>query len=306
LAAKAVRLHPGNPEVERLYLRVLVLNHDATVARPLGRKLLAARPHDFEFLYLNGILEREAGEYIAARQHLEEAIKLNPAHPNCRYNLGVVLAQLKDSAGARDQLEKSLALGATEPQVRFVLASVLRNLGATEPAQEQLKLYQQELQAATNSTLAAGKSRQAEEALTAGDAAKAVALYREAVEAKPDDALLDFKLALALDRTGDTAAEQAALDEAIRIDPTFALAQNQAGYMASNSGDFSSAEAHFRLAVQSAPGYAEAWLNLAAALGMESRFPEALDAVATSLKLDRNNPRALELQRGLANAQKQH
>jgi tetratricopeptide (TPR) repeat protein len=307
LAEKSVRLHPDSVEAQGLYLHVLVLNHNLDIARPLAKKLLAAHSHEFEVLYLNGILEREEGQYGTARQHLEEAIALNPTHFNARYNLGIVLAELNDPAGAKEQLEKALALGAgtSEPQLRYRLASVLRTLGENDRAEEQSKLTQEELQATTDKTLAYGRSIEAEAALKSGDPQKAVALYREAVEATPNDALLNFKLALALDRTGDTAAEQAALQQAIKVDPAFALAQNQIGYLASRDGDYTSAEEHFRVAARAAPGFTEAWVNLAAALGMESRFPEALDAVANAIKLNPKNDQALQLRKNLTDAQRQ-
>jgi tetratricopeptide (TPR) repeat protein len=118
--------------------------------------------------------------------------------------------------------------------------------------------------------------------------------------------LLNFKLAMALDGAGDSVAEQAALQQAIRIDPSFALAHNQIGYLASRDGDLATAEEHFRLAVRAAPGYADAWLSLAATLGMESKFPEALDAVGNAIKLDRSNDQALQLRQALKHAQTQH
>jgi tetratricopeptide (TPR) repeat protein len=303
ITEKAARLRPRDLAAQRLYLRVLVLNSDLVKARPLGRRLLAQAPHDFDFLYLNGILEHEAGQNTIAYNHLEQAIVLNPNHYNARYNLGLVLAELNRPAEAREQFEKAIALGAKEPEVRFKLAAVLRTLGETQLAQEQLKLYQQELQEAANRSLAAGKAVQAAKEMSGGDPQKAVTLYREAIQATPQDALLNFKLALALDRTGDTAAEQAALEDALKIDPTLALAQNQMGYLASKSGDFPTAEQHFRLAVKSAPGYGEAWINLAATLGMESRFPEAIQAVETAIKLDPQNAQALQLRQSLNSAQ---
>ena len=91
------------------------------------------------------MLERKAGDYQAARKHLEEAVALDPNDYDPRVNLGVVLAELNDPAGAKVQLEKALALGNDEPQVHFELAKVLRTLGETEAAQQQLALFQQKL-----------------------------------------------------------------------------------------------------------------------------------------------------------------
>ena len=51
---------------------VPVLNGEDDLAAPLGRKLLALAPHDADFLYLNGVIERTAGDYATARKHLQE------------------------------------------------------------------------------------------------------------------------------------------------------------------------------------------------------------------------------------------
>jgi tetratricopeptide (TPR) repeat protein len=305
LAAKRVQLHPRDLKAQELYLHVLVLNDDVKTAQPLGRKLLAIAPHEFGVLYLNGVIERESGLYPVARKHLEEAITLDPNHYNSRYNLGVVLAELGDPKGAREQLEKALALGATEPQIRFKLATVLRTLGETQLAQEQLKLYQQEEKAKADRTLAASKSAQAAKEFESGDPAKAAALYREALAAYPKDASLAYKLAMALDRTGNIDEERTVLEQAVQIDPDFALAQNQLGYLASRGGDTASAEEHFRQAVRASPGYTQAWVSLAATLGMESRFPEAQEAVSSALRLDPDNAEAKQLRKDLAAAQAQ-
>ena len=303
LAAKSARAHPGNFEAQKLYLRVLVLNGDFVPARPLARKLLAAHPHDFDCLYLSGILENQGGEFAAARTHLEAAIDLDPNYYNAHYNLGLVLAELKDFPAAKEHLEKAIALGATEPQVHFKLSTVLRALGDNEGAQKELVLYQQLNQAKINRTLAASKSAEAAKEQAAGNLQKAAALYREASDATPDDLALAFKLALALDSTADTASERTVLERVIKVDPAFALAQNQLGYLDTKIGDSAAAEEHFRMAVQAAPGYTQAWISLAATLGMENRFPEAQEAVASALKLEPNNSAALQLRRDLSAAQ---
>jgi tetratricopeptide (TPR) repeat protein len=306
LAAKTAHLHPGNLDAERNYFRLMVVNDDYATAAPLGRKLLIKAPHDFDVLYLNGIMERASGQFPAARTHLEEAVALDPKHYNARYNLGVVLAELKDPRGAKLHLEKAIELGASEPQIRFKLASVLRTLGETQEAQEQLKLYQKELQDQNDRTVAASKAAQGDKEFATGDPQKAVAFYRAAVAATPNNSLFVFKLALALDHTGAVEEESSLLEQAIQVNPGFALAQNQLGYLASRSGDSASAEEHFRQAVQSAPGYVQAWVSLAATLGMESRFPEAQKALTSALELDPKNAQALQLRKDLDAAQTPH
>ena len=96
------------------------------------------------------------------------------------------------------------------------------------------------------------------------------------------------------------------MEKALELDPDMAIAHNQVGYLLSRGGDLVSAEEHFRQAVRSAPTFTDAWINLAATLGMESKFQEAQDAVNTALKLDPKNVQALHLRDDLITGQTQH
>jgi len=299
----AMKQHPADLSVQLLYLRLLVIQDEAVKAHQLGSKLLKMTPHNWEVLYLNGVLEQRAGEYAAARDHLEQTVALNPDHYESRRNLGSVLAKHKDNQGAREQLEKAIALGSHDPQVRFELAGVLRALGENEQAQEQFKLYQQEAQAKSDLTQAAAKAAFADQKLAAGDVQQAVDLYREALAAAPKEATLAYKLAMALDKAGDPVNERIALEQAIQIDPNMAEAHNQLGYLASRAGETASAEEHFRLAVRASPGFAKAWVNLAATLYLESKLPEAKEAVQRALQVEPDNPQAQKLNSALDSAQ---
>jgi tetratricopeptide (TPR) repeat protein len=302
LGVKLVQQFPRDLDAQILYLHVLVLNDDEDIARPLAHKLLSTAPHNFGVLYLNGVLENRSGNYAGGRTLLEEAVVLNPNHYNSRYNLGIALANLSDPQGARDQFEKALALGASEPGIRVEYAKVLRTLGETAMAAEQLKLYQQEQKAKADRTLAASKMAQADKELADGDPKKAAGLYRDAIAVLPDNALLNYKLSVALDQVGDTAAEREALQKAVQIDPDMAIAHSQLGHLAFSGGDFATAEAQLREAVRAAPGYTDAWISLAATLATESRYPEAEQAVQRALEIDPHNANALELRKELANA----
>lgn len=302
LAKKLVQQSPHDLKAQTLYLHVLVLNDDVDVARPLAKKLRVSSPHDFMVLYLNGVLENRLGNYSGARTFLEQAVALDPNHYDSRYNLGMALANLGDAHGAREQFEKALELGAPEPGVRFEYVKVLRTLGESKLAEEQLKLYQQEQKAQADRTLAASKMGQADGELAGGDPKKAAELYRDAIAAMPDFALLQYKLSVALDKTGDTAGEREALERAVQLDPSMAIAHRQLGYLAFNDGDFGTAESHFRAAVQAAPAFTDAWVSLAATLATESRHMEADQAVRRALEIDPKNANALELQKELAKA----
>jgi tetratricopeptide (TPR) repeat protein len=299
VAEQLARRNPRDVESQRVYLQVLVLNAENRIAEPLARKLLAQAPHDADFLYLNGVLERTAGDFAAARRHLEDAAKLDPNRYSTRFNLGCTLEQLQDNAGAREQLQKAIDLDPTEPESRFELAKVLRKLGETDAAQQQLVVYQKQLKDKSDRALAAQKSTQAAEAARTGDKQRAAALYREAIAVVPDNAGLSYRLAQVLNDLNDTKGERTALEQAIKTDPNFALAQYQLGYLDSRDGDTAGAEQQYRLALQASPGYVQAWLALAATLAAESRIPDALQAVDSALKIAPDNSAALELRKNL-------
>ena len=306
VAEQLASRNPHDLEAQRVYLSVLVFNAKYQTARPLAQRLLAQAPHDADFLYLNGVLERTAGDFASARKHLEEAAKLSSNQYSIRYNLGYTLEQLQDYAGAKEQLEQAVQLDPTEPESHFELARVLRKLGETDAANQQLVLYQKQVKDKSDHTIAAQKSTQAAEAARDGDWQRAAALYREAIAVLPDNAGLHYQLALVLDALRDMDGERSALEQTVKIDPNFALAHYQLGTLDSRNGDVAGAEQQFRMAVRASPGYVQAWIALAATLGKQSRIPDALQAVDSALKIDPNNSAGLELRKNLVANRAQH
>lgn len=305
IAETCYKAHPDDHNAQVSYMRTLVYNGDWAPARPIAKQLLASDPHAFDTLYLVGVLERQDGNYAAARDHLTEAAALNPTLANLHYNLGATLDRLHDSAAAVTQLQQALALGDKDPEVHFELANALRATGQTEAAGKEMVAYQQAVQDKQNTVLAGSKAAEAEVNLNKGDVQKATQLYGEAFAATPKNALLGYKYAMALDKASDLDGEHKVLEQVIAIDPTIALAQNQLGYLDSRRGDNASAEKHFEAAVQAAPGFTQAWISLAATLGMEAKYPQAQQAVANALRLDPNNSEAQQLRHDLGLAQNQ-
>ena len=306
LAEKIASRKPSDLEAQRIYFRTLVITGDNDRAATLGRRLLALAPHDADLLNLNGLLEQKAGDFAAARKHLEEAVALSPNDYNPRVNLGVVLAELKDAAGARSQFEKAIVLGTDEPQVHFELAKVLRTLGDSEGAQQQLALYQQKLKEKSDLAVAVSKATEAAEAVKSGDNSKAADLYRQACAAQPQNAGLAFRLAMVLDSMGDANGERTALEQAVNANPHFAPAQYRLGYIDFQAGDNAAAEREFRATVEALPDNAQAWISLAATLDREARLDEARAAVARASQLEPDNAAARELSKKLAAVQDQH
>lgn len=296
LLATAVAEHPEDFDTQLLYLRTLVVAHD-TASLPMARKLLASHPHSAELLYLNGLLDQQDGDYAAAQGYFEKSVTENPADPQARFHFGVVLAALKKNAAAKEQLEKAIALGLDDPEAHFELAKTLRALGENESAQQQVQLYQRAREAQSARTQAASKAELGDQAEASGNFQQAAAYYRDALSINPTESVLAYKLAMALDKAGDVAGERSALEQALEIDPHMAMAHDQLGYLDFHSGDTASAIAEFQLAVEAYPGYTKAWMNLAAAFCMQSRWQDARSALAHVEELDPSNASAKELSR---------
>ncbi|MGA8741899.1 MAG: tetratricopeptide repeat protein [Terracidiphilus sp.] len=294
----ALAKHPGELNVQILYLRVLITSKSER-APALGHKLLLTAPRNWEVLYLNAQLEMRAGELREARAHLEQSVALNSGYFQSQEALGNVLSELKDFSAARERLEKAIELGDTEPAVQYELARVLQSLGLADQAQERLRVYQAARKAEADRTLAVGKIEAGDKAMASGDAAQAVSLYQDAVANDPNEALPTYKLAKALEKANDLAGERAALQRAIELDPNLAEAQNQMGYLETKSGEDAKAESYFRAAVHASPSYLQAWINLAAALAGESKWEEAKQALARVLELDPTNAKARQLDQAI-------
>jgi len=294
----ALAKHPDDQPTQILYLHTLGTSQSER-APEFGRKLLAAYPDHWEVLYLVGVLESREADFEHARAHLERSVALNPVYYRSRSELGSILAKQGDLPGAREHLEKAIALGDNQPEVQYDLAKVLQRLGDTAQAQERLRVYQQLKKARSDSTQAAGKAEVGDQAMAAGDPAKAASLYKEALETDPEEPLLYYKLSKALDKMKDFPGEKAALLRAIQLNPNLAEAQNQLGYLADRDGDLAQAESYFRVAVRASPSYVVAWINLAATLASEEKWQDAKQALSRALEIDPDNAQARELGQAL-------
>ena len=306
-AAEAIKLvtdtaarYPNNVDEQIELFRVLVLLAQFEKARPMAPKLLALRPHDSEVLYLCGIIENADGNPEQARVHLKESVALDPNNNNSRYNLGIVEVQLHEWNDAEVNLEKAIELKIPLPEVHFELAKALRGLGQIDRATQEMKTYQEQKKEHDASLAAEAAVALADKDMSSGNTDEAIAKYREALESEPKDAVYRYKLSMALHKSGDAEGERAQLEEAIKLDSKLAAAQNELGYLLARSGDANGAVEHFRLAVQSAPAWTEAWVNLAAELATLAHYSEAKEAVARALSLDPENADARALSDQLA------
>jgi Flp pilus assembly protein TadD len=140
----------------------------------------------------------------------------------------------------------------------------------------------------------------ADDALAAGKLQEAIAQYRQACDLAPDSAIDKFKYSVALRKAGDVEGERTQLEQAVKLDPKLPGAQQRLGILLARSGDHAGAVQHLQLAVHAAPGWVEAWIDLAAELAAEAHFSDAREAAAMALRLDPANAKARKLSDQLA------
>lgn len=328
---EALDLNPSSEYACISYLNTEVVLQRYASAHPLAAELLRKKPHDFDVVYLNGLIERNLNDDGAAETNLREAVRLNPESYEANYTLGFVLERRAKTAQAVEKLQVALRLRPESTEARFQLGKALRSLGKNDEAQQQFAILQQQKQEDARKLLARERADLGEQSLKAGEISKAIDLYHEAINLDPKNAYFYYSLALVLDRRGELLGEREALQKSIERNFNFAPAHNQLGYLDMQSGDFTEAEVQFRTstdidpqyaeannnlgvlygklgraaeakhlflrAVEDNPGYAQAYVNLALVLASESRFAEANVALGNALKLAPLDPSALRVQK---------
>ena len=271
----AMKIDPANDAARASCIKSLIILGQLDEALPMAEEHLRRNPRDAEALYLLGAVQRQRGQYAEAEPVLSKAVALQPDYYDSRYDLGFSLAKLGRRAEARVQLERALNLKPDSSEARFQLATVLRAMGMKEQADEQLKLFQQGKTESVGQDVAGVKVNQANQYLTSGDFQKAIALYREAIDADPKNGRTYYNLALALDRQNDIASERKALETSISLDSTFAPSQNQYGLICLQAGELDLAEQHLKIAIGLDPQFAEAQSNLGVLYGRQGKNEEA-------------------------------
>src|ERR1700730_3931983 len=102
---KAHRLAPNDDTIRLSYVKALVVLAEFNTALPLISDYYERKPHDFEALYLMGVVDRGLANYAEAETMLGQAVAQNENSYDVRYNLGFTLAKLGKKQEARQQLE---------------------------------------------------------------------------------------------------------------------------------------------------------------------------------------------------------
>jgi tetratricopeptide (TPR) repeat protein len=155
---------------------------------------VAARPDHPVALNMLGAALISAGKVNDAEGYFERALQANPGFTNARYNLANALADQQRWEPAAAEFRKVLAANPADSRARQHLGEVLRLWG---------------YQCSTN-----------------GNLEEAAAHLREALQFRPDDAVLHGLVGKVLVRLGRTPEAVPEFESAVRLDPKLETARN--------------------------------------------------------------------------------
>jgi len=164
----------------------------------------------------------EAGQLDVAEAAYRAILGQDPEHADAWHLLGLVAQSRGELAAAEVSIRRALAIR-QEPVFLYNLGNVLRD---------------------------------------AGQLVQAVAVYRQALTKRPDDADTRLNLAAVLAATGDVSSAIETLEQLLAMQPAHLDATLNLARLAHVAGDETAAEAHYREALQQDPQCTTAMLEL--------------------------------------------
>ena len=197
--------------------------------------------------------QHQAGRSDAAIALIRQAIALDPADPECHFNLGNVLMSQGQAAEAIECYSQALLRDPGHAQAH-------NNLGILFKKQGRLP--------------------------------EAVACYRQALESNPHHAHAHNNLGNVLMDQGQTAEAIACYRHALRIDPRLVDACVNLGNALKDQDQFDEAASWYRQALAINPCHADASYGLSIALTRLGLFQEALEHAEQTLRINPGHARA--------------
>ena len=139
---EALKLRPGDPQLERELLISLRLNEDYEAALPVARRLVARDPRSAELNYLLGQILLNSRRAAEATHFLGVAVEVEPGFLPAQASFGLALLQEGQAEEAVPHLEAALPSD-LDGSLHFQLARAYQSAGEPERAKAALAKYKQ-------------------------------------------------------------------------------------------------------------------------------------------------------------------
>ncbi len=221
------------------------------------------------------------GDLAEARDHCEQALRINPDDPDGHNNLGIVLQGLGNVPEAVKHFERALEIDANYARAHNNLGLALEQLGKVPEAIQQ---YEQALQIRPG--FAEAHYDLGNALLQQGKLPEAIQQYEQALRISPEYAKAHYNLGLALWRVRQPQAAISQYQQALRINPGLKEAHVNLGIALLGFGDTRDALPHFAEALRLQPSDPYAHYNLGKALAQAGRAPEAIEQYQQALTIN--------------------
>ncbi len=315
---KALEIEPHSEGVHRRIGMALAHSGDHDNAQKEYELELEHYPNDSLCRFLLGQTLLQKKEFEAAEKHLLEACRLDPQSVNAFY----ALTQVQTRLGKRDEAKKTLTkfrelkkddkaemareilTRDDEQKLRRLCSSIHHDAAIFYASEEQWPLAEKHLRKAIRIDPKAVKSREnlASFLFGAGRLQEAAEIYEELAKLKPKNADILLDLGTMYAQIGDFKLASARMEKAMELNPHMPEAMNNLARMhLANGHDRKRA---LELAQRLATHYPSPrnYDLLAWAYYANGRVDMALEACASAIELDPDNPRLRERYNKLRNA----
>lgn len=209
----------------------------ASQAIGVFEKVIKNDPENMMALYNLGYTHLQAGRLVEAEKVLARAAELAPDNFETLFHLGKTALDLGHLDNALDALKKAAELENARPMIHRLLGEVM---------------------------------------MLAGDHQGALATFKKAVKATPNDAYVLSTLGvLFMDQANDLPVAGSLFKKSVEIDPTNSLYQQRLGWLLYKLNEHKEAEKHLKLALEYGGRSAELYYQLGCLAEEDGRLKEA-------------------------------
>ena len=287
----AIALAPESPEWRYLLAAHQMFEGETEEAEGLLRWIVERRPGDLPTRVRFGDLLLDSGRADEALVHYTKALELDGDSAAALYGLGRIDRLRGDHEAAVVKLERAVSLQPAADAIYHPLALSYRKLGDTAKARELISLNKHGRvtfpdplinRLGLENQSADGSFHAAAQAMRRGEMEEAARLYRQFLEAEPDDPIAHHNLGVSLLASGEWEDGIGALRRSIEINPDYRGGHFSLGSALAEEGRFEEAMFNYSKAHEIDPedgGIHADWATLLAKTGEPRRAVEEFEVL---------------------------
>jgi tetratricopeptide (TPR) repeat protein len=283
-AATLIPLVAGKPGLALDLADVFISSRQPELALRTLRPLFTAAHGSARVFYLQGAAQALEGNATAARNSLDQSLKVDPKFTPALVAFADMAASQKKPAESVQWLERAYAADPSSlPALRRLISQSME--AGLHGLAEKYALELKDKGSLPEDKYLAGSVLLQEREYEA--AAQLFAVY---IAQRPDDSKAHYALGLALLNLQRYPEAQAALEKALQLDPHFTDAEYSLGVLNSREGDNEAAIGHFQRVLQAQPNHSKALRDVGTMYLQVGELQKARTSLESSEIADSSDP----------------